>query len=86
MLKFVLSTTEYMTQVILNVPDNKLAFVRALGEELNFVVVSEKRITNTLTEKQRKWVYQLKTSLDEIEQQMRGETMLKTGQQLLDEL
>ena len=86
MLKFVLSTTEYMTQVILNVPDNKLALVRALGEELNFVVVSEKRITNTLTEKQRKWVYQLKTSLDEIEQQMRGETMLKTGQQLLDEL
>ena len=86
MLKFVLSTTEYMTRVILNVPDNKLALVRALAEELNFVVVSEKRITNTLTEKQRKWVYQLKTSLDEIEQQMRGETMLKTGQQLLDEL
>ena len=86
MLKFVLSTTEYMTQVILNVPDNKLAFVRALGEELNFVVVSEKRISSTLREKQKEWVAQLKISLDEIEQHAKGEKMLKTAQQLLEEL
>jgi len=75
-----------MTRVLLNVPDNKLALVRTLAQELNFVVVSEKRIASTLTEEQRKWVDQLKISLDEIEQQMKGEIMLKTAQQLLDEL
>ncbi len=75
-----------MTQVVLNVPDEKLPLVRLLAKELNFTVVGEAKASKKLNAKQRKWVEEFKDALNEVELHTKGKIKLKTAQQLLDEL
>lgn len=57
-----------------------------LTRELDFIVIDEKKTAKKLTAKQKKWVENLKTSLNEVELHTQGKIKLKTAQQLLDEL
>jgi hypothetical protein len=75
-----------MTQLVLNIPDDKLPLVRLLAKELNFVVVNEKKTTKKLTAKQQKWVDDFGQALHEVDLHTQGKIKLKTAQQLLDEL
>ena len=61
-----------MTELTINIPDNKLPFFMQLATELNFVVVDEKKSVKKLTAKQKKWVENLKMSLNEVELHTQG--------------
>ena len=75
-----------MTEIVLNIPDNKLPFFMQLARELDFIIIDEKKTSKKLTAKQKKWVEAFKTGLNEVDLHMQGKIKLKTAQQLLDEL
>jgi hypothetical protein len=72
-----------MKQVVVNVPDNKYAFFMELLNSLDFASVRDEK---TLTTKQKDFVEGTKRSLEQVEKHLKGEIMLKTADQLLDEL
>ncbi len=57
-----------------------------LAKELDFVILDEKKTEKKLTAKQKKWVNDFRTALNEVDLHMKGKIKLKTAQQLLDEL
>jgi len=75
-----------MTELTINIPDSKLPFFFLLAKELDFVVVDEKKMAKKLTTKQKKWVEDFKTSLNEVDLHLQGKIKLKSAEQLLDEL
>lgn len=72
-----------MKQVVLNIPDNKYNFFMELVKSLDFVRVNEEV---KLTKKQKKFVEGTKNSLEQVEQHLKGKTLLKTADQLYNEL
>jgi hypothetical protein len=72
-----------MKQVILNVPDNKYPFFMELVKSLGFVKVPEE---TKLTKKQHEFVDGTISSLEQVEQHLKGEIILKTADQLFNEL
>jgi len=75
-----------MTELTINIPDSKLPFFFQLAKELDFVVVDEKKTARKLTAKQKIWVEDFKTALNEVDLHLQGKIKLKTAEQLLDEL
>lgn len=75
-----------MTELTISIPDSKLPFFYLLAKELDFVVVDEKKTMKKFTAKQRKWLEDFKTSLNEVELHLQGKFKLKTAEQFLDEL
>ena len=75
-----------MTELIVNIPDSKLPFFMQLAKELDFVVLDEKKTAKKLTIKQKQWVNDFRTALNEVDLHTKGKIKLKTAQQLLDEL
>ena len=75
-----------MTELTVNIPDSKLPFFMQLAKELDFVVLDEKKTAKKLTAKQKKWVSDFRTALNEVDLHTKGKITLKTAQQLLDEL
>jgi hypothetical protein len=75
-----------MTQLTINVPDEKLPFFMLLAKELDFVVLDEKKVVSKLSAKQKKWIENFGTALQEAEQHATGNIKLKTAEQLLNEL
>ena len=75
-----------MTEIVLKIPDNKLPFFMELAKELDFIVVDEKKTAKKLTAKQKKWMNDFQTALNEVDLHTKGKIKLKTAQQLLDEL
>jgi len=57
-----------------------------LAEELDFVVVDKKKTAKKLTVKQKKWIDDFKTALNEVDQHTKGKIKLKSAEQLLNEL
>ena len=76
---------ELMTELLLNIPDDKLPFFKLLAKELNFTIVHEKKTTKKLTAKQKKWIDEFKQALNEVDLHTQGKIKLKSAQQLLDE-
>ena len=74
-----------MTELTINIPDSKLPFFFLLAKELDFIVVDEKKTAKKLTSKQKKWVDDFKSSLNEVDLHMQGKIELKSAKQLLDE-
>jgi hypothetical protein len=72
-----------MKQVVLNIPDNKYPFFMELIKSLGFVKVPEEV---KLTKKQKEFVEGTKKSLEQVERHLKGETELKTADQLFNEL
>jgi len=56
-----------------------------LARELNFVIVDEKKTSKKLTAKQKRWVDDFKTSLDEVELRTQGKIKLQSAEELLNE-
>ena len=75
-----------MTELTINIPDNKLPFFFLLAKELDFVVVDEKKTNKKLTAKQKKWVEDFRTALHEVDLHTQGKIKLKSAEQLLSEL
>ncbi len=75
-----------MTEITINIPDKKLPFFMLLAEELDFVVVDKKKTAKKLTAKQKKWVEDFKTALNEVDLHTQGKIKLKSAEQLLNEL
>lgn len=74
-----------MTELTINIPDHKLPFFMMLARELNFVIVDEKKTSKKLTAKQKRWVDDFKTSLDEVELRTQGKIKLQSAEELLNE-
>lgn len=72
-----------MKQVVLNIPDDKYPFFMELIKSLDFVKVPEEV---KLTKKQREFVEGVKSSMEQVEQHLKGEIQLKTADQLYNEL
>jgi hypothetical protein len=72
-----------MKQVVLNIPDNKYPFFMELVKSLGFVKLSDEA---KLTKKQKEFVDGTKSSLEQVEQHLKGKIKLKTADQLFDEL
>ena len=68
-----------MKQVVLNIPDDKYPFFMELIKNLDFVKVPDKVKP---TKKQREFVEGVKDSVVQVEQHLKGETKLKTADQL----
>ena len=75
-----------MTEIVLNIPDNKLPFFIQLARELDFIVIDEKKTSKKLTAKQKKLVEDFRVGLQEVDLHTQGKIKLKTAQQLLNEL
>lgn len=75
-----------MTELTINIPDNKLPFFMMLAKELDFLVIDEKKTAKKLTAKQKKWVNELKGAMNEVDEHLKGNIKLKTAEQLLNEL
>jgi hypothetical protein len=61
-----------MTELTINIPDEKLPFFRLLAKELDFVIVEKKRKAKKLTKQQKEWVDEFKTALHEVELHTQG--------------
>lgn len=57
-----------------------------LAQELDFVVLDEKKTDKKLTTKQKKWVEDFKMSLNEVELHTQGKIKLKSAEEFLNEL
>ena len=75
-----------MTELTLNIPDEKLPFFILLAKELNVTVIDEKKKRRKLTPGQKEWVGDLQKALHDVDLHMQGKIKLKTAEQLLDEL
>lgn len=75
-----------MTQLILNIPDDKVPFFKQLADELKIDVVVKEKKAKKLSPKQKKWVDDFNKALEEVDLHSRGKIKLKTAQQLIDEL
>lgn len=74
-----------MTEIILNIPDGKVAFFKKLAKELNLEITVREKPAK-LSPAQKEWVDDLAAALSAAEQHSKGKIKLKTAQQLLDEL
>ena len=80
-----------MSQLIINVPDDRLGFFQELLRNLPWVEVKQVKASPAsaevpLTPEQQEWVNGLKHSLQQVDQHQRGEIKLKSAWDLLDEL
>ncbi len=75
-----------MAELTINIPDKKLPFFMLLAKELDFVVVDKKSKSKKLTAKQKKWVEEFSSALQEVDLHTKGKIKLKSAEQLLNEL
>ncbi len=75
-----------MTELRINIQDSKLPFFMLLAKELDFIVIDETKKPKKLSSKQKKWVDDFQTSLNEVELHTQGKIKLKSAKQLLNEL
>lgn len=72
-----------MKQIVLNVPDNKYQFFLELVKSLPFVKIKEE---HTLSINEQEFIEGTKKSIKQVDQHLKGEVVLKTADQLIDEL
>ncbi len=72
-----------MKQIILNVPDNKYSFFMELVKNLGFVKVQKE---DELSENQLEFIKGTKKSLKQVEKHLKRDIILKTADQLYNEL
>ena len=79
--------------LIVTVPDDRVAFVKKLLRELNLPVKPVAKAKPAVavkpkqyTPEQQEWIDDFREALHEVELHQQGKIKLKTGQELLDEL
>ncbi len=72
-----------MKQITLNIPDKKYVFFKELIENLGFVKIeSEQKLYN----EEQIFIDEVKDSLNQVEEHLKGKIQLKSVNRLLDEL
>ena len=74
-----------MTQLVLNIPDNKLNFFLEVLKNFRFVKVKEKN-EMSLDAQQKEFVDDIKQSLHEVELHQQGKIKLQSARDFLNEL
>jgi ABC-type nitrate/sulfonate/bicarbonate transport system substrate-binding protein len=79
--------------LIVTVPDDRVAFVKKLLRELNLSVKPAAKAKSVAaakpkqyTPEQQEWIDDFREALHDVELHQQGKIKLKTGQELLDEL
>lgn len=69
-----------MQRIVLDIPDNKINFFMELAHNLGFKNIKK------LSDKQKEFVDDLKSSLNEVEQLRQGKIKLQSAKDFLNEL